>query len=185
MKHFNLRRAFTQGASSLVYLLTKVFCSFLKKRLLPKVLSTIIISEQISKVSKSSHHIFHVICKRCIKITWNKCIQPGDSEWSCTNVEQEKISDITITLLPRISVVRYCDTVSCITPSSSSAACLTSRALTAVPIRITYKSQSNSLTDLRQRKPHRRAPAETLYKTHTHLHVCMIKNNSKRTGGRY
>ena len=95
---------------------------------------------------------------------------------SSTNVEQEKKSDITFALLPRISVVRYCDTVSCVTPSSGSAARLTSRALTAVPIRITYKSQSNSLTDLRQRKPHRRTPAETLYITHTHLHACMMKH---------
>ena len=95
---------------------------------------------------------------------------------SSTNVEQEKKSDIAIALLPRISVVRYCDTVSCITPSSSSTACLTSRALTAVPIRITYKSQSNSLTDLRQRKPHRRTLAETLYITQKHLHVCMMKH---------
>ena len=89
---------------------------------------------------------------------------------SCTNVKKSDVA-----LLPGISVVRYCDTVSCITPSSSSAARLTSRALTAVPIRITYKSQSNSLTDLRQRKPHRRTPAKTLYITHKHLHACMMK----------
>ena len=96
---------------------------------------------------------------------------------SSTNEEQEKKSDITyFALLPRISVVRYCNTVSCITPSSGSTACLTSRALTAVPVRITYKSQSNSLTDLRQRKPHRRTPAETLYITHTHLYACMMKH---------